>query len=139
MTVTAGAVVSTTLTVLVAVPAFPDGSVDVYVSVYSPTVSVSTLPVVTTVTTPDRSVAVAPASLYVSPSSTVTGLVPVTVTVGAVVSTTFTVLVAVDVFPEGSVATYVRTYSPTASSFTVPLVVTVIDPDRSLAVAPASV
>jgi len=63
VTVTAGAVVSTTFTVLVAVPAFPDGSVDVYVSVYSPTVSVSTLPVVTTVTVPERSVAVAPASV----------------------------------------------------------------------------
>ena len=37
--VNTGAVESVTLTVLVAVPAFPEGSVAVYVSVYSPTVS----------------------------------------------------------------------------------------------------
>jgi hypothetical protein len=43
-----GAVVSTTLTVLVLVPALPEASVDVYVSVYVPIVSVSTGPVVTT-------------------------------------------------------------------------------------------
>jgi hypothetical protein len=64
VTVTTGAVVSTTLTVLVAVPAFPEASVAVYVNTYSPTVSVSTVPEVTTVTAPDASVAVAPASVY---------------------------------------------------------------------------
>ena len=48
--VNTGETVSVTLTVLVAVPAFPEGSVDVYVNVYSPTVSVSTVPVVTTST-----------------------------------------------------------------------------------------
>ena len=61
--VNTGAVVSTTLTVLVAVPAFSEASVDVYVNVYSPIVSVSTVPVVTTSTSPDASVAVAPASV----------------------------------------------------------------------------
>ena len=42
-----GSTVSTTFTVLVAVPALPEASVDVYVTVYAPTVSVSTVPVVT--------------------------------------------------------------------------------------------
>ena len=65
--------------------------------------SVSTVPVVTTVTVPDASVAVAPASVYVLPTSTVAGLSPVTVTTGAVVSTTLTVLVAVPALPEASV------------------------------------
>ena len=60
--VNTGAVVSVTLTVLVAVPAFPEASVAVYVNVYSPTLDVSTVPVVTTSTVPDASVAVAPAS-----------------------------------------------------------------------------
>ena len=55
--VNTGDTVSVTFTVLVAVPAFPEASVDVYVNVYSPTVSVSTVPVVTTVTDPDSSVA----------------------------------------------------------------------------------
>ena len=54
-------------------------------------------------TAPDKSVAVAPASVYVVPSSTVAGFVPVTVTTGAVVSVTLTVLVAVPAFPEASV------------------------------------
>ena len=58
-----GDVVSVTLTVLVAVPAFPEASVAVYVSVYSPTASKSTVPVVTTSTVPDKSVAVAPGSV----------------------------------------------------------------------------
>ena len=58
-----GAEVSTTLTVLVAVPALPEASVAVYVIVYEPTVSVSTVPVITTVTVPEASVAVAPSSL----------------------------------------------------------------------------
>ena len=71
---------------------------------YEPTVSVSTVPDVDTVTVPERSVAVAPASVYVAPNSTVAGLSPVTVTTGAVVSTTLTVLVAVAEFPEASVA-----------------------------------
>ena len=55
-------------------------------------------------TSPEASEAVAPASVYVPPSSTEAGLSPVTVTTGAVVSTTFTVLVAVAVFPSKSVA-----------------------------------
>ena len=68
---------------------------------YEPTVSVSTVPVVTLLQ-PERSVAVAPASVQVPPSSTVS--VPlVTVTTGAVVSTTVTVLVAVPVLPAASV------------------------------------
>ena len=92
------------MTVLVAVPALPEASVEVYVSVYEPTVSVSTVPVITTVTVPDRSVAVAPSSVYVPPSSTVTVAAPVRVTTGGVVSTTLTVLVAVLVFHAASVA-----------------------------------
>ena len=54
--------------------------------------------------TVSRSVAVAPASVYVEPNSTEAGLSPVTVRTGAVVSTTLTVLVAVEEFPEASVA-----------------------------------
>ena len=91
-----GGVVSTTLTVLVtAVAALPEASDALYVSVYVPTVSASTVPVVVTVISPDKSLAVAPASVYVEPNSTVTGLSPVTVITGAVVSTTLTVLDAV--------------------------------------------
>ena len=41
--------------------------------------------------------------MYEVPSSTVAGLSPVTVTTGAVVSTTLTVLVAVPALPEASV------------------------------------
>ena len=100
--------VSTTLTVLVAVPTFPLESVAVYVIVYVPRVDESADPVVTTLTVPERSVAVAPASTYVLPaakpvSSTLISASPVTVTTGAVVSTTLTVLVAEPVFPLASV------------------------------------
>ena len=58
--------VSTTFTVLVAVPALPEGSVAVYVIVYVPTVLVSTVPVVTRESVKlgsEASVAVAPASI----------------------------------------------------------------------------
>ena len=62
-------------------------------------------PLVTTVTAPEASVAVAPASEYAPPpSSALAGLSPVTVTTGAVVSTTLTVLEAVAVLPSKSVA-----------------------------------
>ena len=63
----------------------------------------STVPVVVTVGVPDRSVAPAPASFQTPPSSTVS-VPPVTVITGAVVSTTVTVLVAVEVLPEASLA-----------------------------------
>ena len=46
------------------------------------------------------------------------------VIVGAVVSTTFTVLVAVAVFPSKSVAVYVSVYEPTKFVSTVPVVET---------------
>ena len=69
---------------------------------YVPTVLVSTVPAEITITV-SKSVAVAPASEYVPPSSTVAGLSPVTVTTGAVVSTTLTVLVAVPTLPDASV------------------------------------
>ena len=105
--VNTGIVVSTTFTVLESVAVFPDESVDVYVIVYTPSVSGSTVPVETTSTSPERSVAVAPASVYEEPSSTVAGLSPAIVITGAVVSTTLTVLVAVAVFPSRSVAEYV--------------------------------
>ena len=45
--------------------------------------------------------------MYEVPSSTVAGLLPVTVTTGAVVSTTLTVLVAVAVLPSKSDDEYV--------------------------------
>ena len=99
-----GAVVSVTLTVLVSVAVLPEASVEVYVIVYAPRVSASTVPDVSTVTSPEASVAVAPASVYEVPNSTVAGLSPKTVIVGAVVSTTLTVLVAVAVLPSRSVA-----------------------------------
>ena len=110
-----------------------------YVSVYVPTVSASTVPVVVTVISPDKSLAVAPASVYVEPNSTVTGLSPVTVITGAVVSTTLTVLEAVPVLPDASVDVYVSVYDPRASVSTDPEVITLTLPDKSLAVAPASV
>jgi hypothetical protein len=132
-----GAVVSTTFTVRVAVPVLPEASVAVYVRVYVPTTDVFTLPVVVTVSLP---LAVAPESVYEAPSSTVIGLVPVTVTIGAVVSTTLTVLLAYPVLPELSVALYAIVYDPTVEVFTVPVEVTVRVPSTaSIAVAPASV
>mgnify|MGYP000633585762 CR=1 FL=1 len=48
--------------------------------------------------------------------------------VGEVVSTTLTVLVAVDVLLSGSVAVYVIIYTPTALVLTLPEVETVIEP-----------
>ena len=72
-----GAVVSTTLTVLVAVEEISEASVAVYVIVYAPNTDVSTVPAEVTVTV-SKSVAVAPASVYVPPNSAV-GFVPVTV------------------------------------------------------------
>ena len=71
---------------------------------YDPSVFVSTVPEEVTETVPEASVAVAPASEYVEPSSTVAGLSPITVTTGAVVSTTSTVLVAEELLPAASVA-----------------------------------
>ena len=53
---------------------------------------------------PEASVAVAPASVYEVPNSTVAGLSPVTVTTGAVVSSTITILVAVPTLPGRSTA-----------------------------------
>ena len=48
--------------------------------------------------------AIAPASVYVWYCSILTGLSPAIVIVGPVVSSTITVLVAVEVLPEASVA-----------------------------------
>ena len=81
--------------------------------VFSPSVSVSTVPVETTSISPDASVAVAPASVYVPPNSVVAGLSPVTDITGAVVSTTLTALVAEVVLPLASVAVYETAYDPT--------------------------
>jgi len=106
-----GAVVSTTFTVLVTgVASFPDASLAVYVMVYVPTVLVSTDPDESTVAVPEASDTVAPASEYNDPSSTVTVASPVSVITGDVVSTTFTVLVAIPVLPDESVAEYVTVY-----------------------------
>ena len=136
-----GAVVSTTSTVLVtAVASFPDASEAVYVNVYVPKVSTSTVPVVVTVISPETSVAVAPASEYVPPNSTVIEALPTRVITGAVVSTTSTVLILEAVLPEISVAVYVTVYVPTAEVSTLDVVVTVTTPSfASAAVAPASV
>ena len=86
---------------------------------YDPIVLVSTVPDEVTVSPPSE---VAPASTYVPPSSTVAGLSPVIVITGAVVSTTFTVRVAVPSLPEASVAVYVIVYVPTVSVSTEPVV-----------------
>ena len=65
---------------------------------------------------------------------------PLTITTGAVVSTTVTVLVAVAVFPSLSVAVYVIVYVPTVPVSTVPDDVTGVAPWKSsIAEAPASV
>ena len=71
---------------------------------YVPTTSGSILSLAVIVAAPEASSAVALESTYVSPSSRVAGLSPKIVIVGGVVSTTFTVLVADDVLPDGSVA-----------------------------------
>jgi len=72
----------------------------------------------------------------VLPNSIYFGLSPVIVITGGIVSTTFTVLDAVPVLPESSVALYVIVYVPNTSVSTVPEVVTVSPPS---AVAPPSV
>ena len=77
------------------------------------------------VAVPEASSAVALESTYVSPSSRVAGLSPKTVIVGGVVSTTFTVLVAVPTLPEASVAVYVNVYEPTVLVSTLPDTTTV--------------
>ena len=75
---------------------------------YEPRVSESTVPDATTSILPEASVAVAPeldvTMSYGTPNSAVAGFAPKIVITGAVVSTTFTVLVAVPTFPEASVA-----------------------------------
>ena len=58
--------------------------------------------------------------MYVPPSSAVAGFVPVKVITGAVVSTTLTVLVAVETFPDLSVNVYVNVYAPNVVVSTVP-------------------
>ena len=136
VTVITGAVVSTTLTVLVAVDVLPEGSVPVYVIVYVPTTSVFTVPEEETATAPPRSEPVAPASVYEAPNSTVAGLSPVTDMTGAVVSTTFTVLVVVPTFAQSSIAVYVSVYVPTTFVLTVPVTTT---GSPVSAVAPASI
>ena len=102
---------------------------------YVPTASVFTVPEEVTVTVPPRSEPVAPASVYEAPNSTVAGLSPVTDMTGAVVSTTFTVLVVVPIFPQSSIAVYVSVYVPTALVLTDPLTET---SSPVSAVAPAS-
>ena len=72
---------------------------------YEPTVDVSTVsPPTVTVSAPEASEAVAPASVYVPPSSIVAS-VPLGVTTGLKVSSTFTVLTtSVASLPAASVA-----------------------------------
>ena len=110
LSVTTGAVVSTTLTVRAAVASLPAASVAVYVSTYAPTLPLSTAPVVTTFSPPS---AVAPSSVYGVPSSIVTGVVPASVTTGAILST---VLVVVTVVVVVVVATTVRRTHKRASA-----------------------
>ena len=84
VTVTTGAVVSTTFTVLVAEAELPLLSVAEYEIVYEPTVFVSTVPEDVTGVSPwNKSKAVAPASVYEEPNSTVAGLSPAIVITGA--------------------------------------------------------
>ena len=78
-----GAVVSTTLTVLVVEPTLPQSSIAVYVIVYEPTELESTEPLITTCSPVS---AVAPASMYTLPSSTVAGLLPLRLITGEVES-----------------------------------------------------
>ena len=65
-----------------------------YVTVYDPTVELSTLDIDVTVVVPlIASYAVAPASIYDAPWATVSGLLPTIVISGAIVSITCTVRV----------------------------------------------
>ena len=64
-------------------------------------------------------------------------MVPVTVTTGSIVSTTFTVLIAYPVLPEASVALYVIVYEAATLVFRFPKLVVTVSPP--FAVAPASV
>ena len=87
VTVITGAVVSTTLTVLVALAELPAASVAEYVRVYEPTVEVSTVPLTETLKAPSlRSVAEAPGSVKADPNSTDKVLAPLRVTTGGSIS-----------------------------------------------------
>ena len=78
---------------------------EVYVNVYTPTTFTSTVPSTDTLTGPStKSAAVAPWSIYSVPASSVIIALPTNVITGAVVSTTFTVLLSSDVFFPLSVA-----------------------------------
>ena len=86
----------------------PDKSVAVYVTVYSPTVDVSTLLLDVTFVKPWKaSDAVAPASEYVVPSSTVAGLSPLIVITGGTSS----------LYPSSVMAEIVPTPRATAKAF----------------------
>ena len=85
-------------------------------------VPVLTFPVVVTFSPPS---AVAPMSLYGSRvRSSVTGLSPLRVMTGGVVSSTVTVRDTVPTLPAASVAEYTIVYTPTLSVLTEPLSVT---------------
>ena len=135
-----GAVVSITFTTLFNDELLLALSVEVYVNVYTATTFTSTVPVTDTLTEPStKSLAVAPWSLYSVPASSVIIALPFNVITGAVVSTTFTVLVNDDVFLDESETVYFNIYSPGIDVFTDPLNWGIIDPsNESKAVAPKS-
>ena len=88
--VVSGGVVSsalTTLTVRVSDDLFPEESVQVYVTEYVPITFVLTVSSASTLRAPSTtSQQVAPASVYVVPTSTVTGSIPSIVIMGGIVS-----------------------------------------------------
>ena len=94
-----------TLTTLFIVDLFPDLSLAVYLNVYSPIVDISTLPSTVTLISPFAlSLVSTPGSLNFIPCCILNKLAPFKVIVGGVVSTTFTVLVLVTLFPLLSLA-----------------------------------
>src|SRR5438094_10609379 len=87
------------------------------------------------------SLAVAPGSLNLPWQSTVIGLAPTTVMLGAWVSTTFTVRVWVSEWPWPSLLLYPRPYLPTVFASTLPdaaMLLVRLPAQTSLAVAPGS-
>jgi hypothetical protein len=145
--VTAGGVLSSTVTVWVAVALFPSASVAVYVmvvipfgkifSVGTPLRMIVTGEQLSEAVAKPRSVLLTNAAHMVAPGPVVAFTAGGAVITGGVVSVSVTVWVAVDVFPSASIAVYVMVVIPFGKTFPVgtPLRVMVTAEQLSTAVA----
>lgn len=135
--VTIGIEPSITLTVLVTVPVFHELSTFVYSNTYVHAIPVFTVQLVGTEMIPlpsCASVRDAQYSRYSSPNHISMMLAPLSVSVGAVVSTTFTVLVALPVLLAWSVYVYTRVYAHNAQVFTLQVITVFVPLPSTLSV-----